>query len=89
VVVPHTLISESEIEKAMAENSPEWKPGHFSDGTPDTSPENLTRPFTLRRLSNGIRVGVAQNSAESQVRLFANTMPSFGFSTPSSHIVAF
>lgn len=67
VVVPHTLISEAEINEAM-KNPPEWKPGHFSDGTPDTSPETLTRPFTLRRLSNGIRVGVTQNSAESQVR---------------------
>jgi len=69
VVVPHTLISDTAIEEAMAKNKPEWKPGHFSDGTPDTSPESLTRPFTLRRLSNGIRVGVAQNSAESQVCL--------------------
>jgi hypothetical protein len=69
VVVPHTLISNSEIQTAMEENKPEWKPGHFSDGTPDTAPDSLTRPFTLRRLSNGIRVGVAQNSAESQVRL--------------------
>jgi hypothetical protein len=68
VVVPHTLISDSEIEEAMLKNAPEWKAGHFSDGTPDTSPENLTRPFTLRRLSNGIRVGVSQNSAEQQVR---------------------
>lgn len=69
VVVPHTLISDAEIEKAMTVNAPEWKPGHFTDGTPDTSPDSLTRPFTLRRLGNGIRVGVAQNSAESQVRL--------------------
>jgi hypothetical protein len=68
VVVPHTLISDSEINEAMTTYKPEWKAGRFSDGTPDTSPENLTRPFTLRRLSNGIRIGVSQNSAESQVR---------------------
>lgn len=68
VVVPHTLISDSEIEEAMLKNAPEWKAGHFSDGTPDTSPESLTRPFTLRRLSNGIRVGLSRNSAEQQVQ---------------------
>jgi len=66
VVVPHTLIPDEEVAAAMKANPPSWKGGHFSDGTPDTAPDSLTRPFTLRRLGNGIRVGVAQNPAESQ-----------------------
>jgi hypothetical protein len=66
VVVPHTLISEEEIKKALDESPAEWKGGHFSDGTPDTAPDQLTRPFTLRRLGNGIRVGIHQNPHESQ-----------------------
>lgn len=66
VVVPHTLIPEEELAKAIAENQPEWKGGKFTDGTPDTAADSLTRPITLRRFTNGIRVGVAQNQAESQ-----------------------
>ena len=66
VVVPFTLVPEDELHKAMESNPPVWKGGHFSDGTPDTSPDTLTRPFTLRRLGNGIRIGVAHNPAESQ-----------------------
>jgi len=66
VVVPHTLVSESEVEEAKSANPPTWEGGQFTDGTPNTSPDQLTRPFTLRRLGNGIRVGVAQNRAESQ-----------------------
>eukprot|EP00522_Entomoneis_paludosa_P007934 CAMPEP_0172447948 /NCGR_PEP_ID=MMETSP1065-20121228/7081_1 /TAXON_ID=265537 /ORGANISM="Amphiprora paludosa, Strain CCMP125" /LENGTH=1224 /DNA_ID=CAMNT_0013199321 /DNA_START=245 /DNA_END=3919 /DNA_ORIENTATION=+ len=66
VVVPHTLIPEVELNEAMVSNPPGWLSGKFSDGTPDTAPDSLTRPFTLRRLSNGIRVGVAPNTAESQ-----------------------
>jgi len=66
VVVPHTLIPESELAEAMEKNKPEWKGGSFTDGTPDTAPDTLTRPFTLRRLGNGIRIGVAENRAESQ-----------------------
>ena len=66
VVVPHSLIPEEELSVAMETNPPEWKGGRFSDGTPETAPDSLTRPFTLRRLGNGIRVGVASNSAESQ-----------------------
>lgn len=66
VIVPHTLISDEEIKKALSLNPAKWKGGHFTDGTPDTSPDKITRPFTLRRLDNGIRVGVAQNPHESQ-----------------------
>ncbi|KAL7581314.1 hypothetical protein ACA910_006078 [Epithemia clementina (nom. ined.)] len=66
VVVPHSLIPEEELEEAMESNPPAWLGGRFTDGTPETAPDSLTRPFTLRRLSNGIRVGVAPNNAESQ-----------------------
>jgi predicted Zn-dependent peptidase len=66
VVVPHTLIPDEEIRQAMTLYTPSWVGGRFTDGTPDTAPDSLTRPFTLRRLANGIRVGVAQNPAESQ-----------------------
>jgi predicted Zn-dependent peptidase len=66
IVVPHTLIPEAEVRNAMETNPPAWQGGRFSDGTPDTAADSLTRPFTLRRLGNGIRVGVAQNPAESQ-----------------------
>lgn len=68
IAVPHTLIPEEEIKAAVAENPPVWLGGQFSDGTPATKPDQLTRPFTLRRLGNGIRIGVARNPAESQVR---------------------
>mmetsp|Transcript_36874 Transcript_36874/g.42058 ORF Transcript_36874/g.42058 Transcript_36874/m.42058 type:complete len:1196 (-) Transcript_36874:266-3853(-) len=66
IQVPQTLIPEDELAKAVDENPPKWEGGKFTDGTPQTSAEVLTRPFTLRRLSNGIRVGVANNPAESQ-----------------------
>ena len=66
VVVPHTLVFEDELNKAVATNKPKWLGGHFSDGTPDTPADQMTRPFTLRRLENGIRIGVAKNDAESQ-----------------------
>jgi predicted Zn-dependent peptidase len=66
IVVPHTLVPEDQLAKAMKASPAEWLGGSFSDGTPDTKPASLTRPFTLRRLSNGIRVGVAQNPGESQ-----------------------
>jgi hypothetical protein len=66
VVVPHTLVTDADLKKAIEANSPEWKGGSFTDGTPGTAPNQLTRPFTLRRLGNGIRVGVAQVQAESQ-----------------------
>ena len=66
VPVPHSLISEEDLKKIIEENEPAWESGKFSDGTPDTPADKLTRPFTLRRLSNGIRVGVGQNPAESQ-----------------------
>lgn len=66
VVVPHTLIPKDELKAAMSDNPPEWFSGSFSDGTPTTAPDSITRPFTLRRLGNGIRVGVASNTAESQ-----------------------
>jgi predicted Zn-dependent peptidase len=66
VVVPHTLVPEDQLKRAMEASPPEWKGGKFTDGTPATKPDSLTRPFTLRRLSNGIRVGVAHNPGESQ-----------------------
>ena len=66
VVVPHTLVTEKELEEATKAYPPKWMPGQFTDGTPKTPEDRITRPFTLRRLSNGIRVGIAQNTAESQ-----------------------
>jgi len=66
VVVPHTLVTPDELEEAMKANPPSWEEGQFSDGTPNTPADRITRPFTLRRLSNGIRVGINQNPAESQ-----------------------
>jgi len=66
VVVPQTLIPEDELAKSVEANPPVWNGGTFTDGTPQTSAEAITRPFTLRRLGNGIRVGVARNPAESQ-----------------------
>lgn len=66
VAVPHTLVTQEDLERAEKEHPPAWEPGHFTDGTPDTPADRITRPFTLRRLSNGIRVGMAQNAAESQ-----------------------
>ena len=64
--VPHTLIPEDELAVVVETNPPVWEGGSFTDGTPNTSADQLTRPFTLRRLGNGIRIGVAQNPAESQ-----------------------
>lgn len=66
VMVPHTLVSDEDVAKAIDTNPPVWEGGQFSDGTPGTGADTITRPFVLRRLGNGIRVGVAQNPAESQ-----------------------
>mmetsp|Transcript_43838 Transcript_43838/g.49138 ORF Transcript_43838/g.49138 Transcript_43838/m.49138 type:complete len:1215 (+) Transcript_43838:278-3922(+) len=66
VVVPFTLLPEDELALAMETNPPVWLGGQFSDGTPNTAPDTITRPFTLRRLGNGVRVGVAYNTHESQ-----------------------
>ncbi|GKY92446.1 hypothetical protein MPSEU_000215100 [Mayamaea pseudoterrestris] len=66
IVVPFSLIPEEELAEAFEKKEPVWNSGTFTDGTPDTAPDSLTRPFTLRRLDNGIRIGVAQNQAESQ-----------------------
>jgi predicted Zn-dependent peptidase len=66
ITVPHTLIPDDEVRRAMELYPPLWNSGRFTDGTPDTAPDSLTRPFTLRRLGNGIRVGATQNPAESQ-----------------------
>ena len=66
IVVPHTLVPEDVLETAMQEYSPSYAGGKFSDGTPSTPADKLTRPFTLRRLNNGIRVNIAKNEAESQ-----------------------
>jgi predicted Zn-dependent peptidase len=66
IVVPRTLIPDEEVKAVMLANPPSWEGGRFTDGTPNTAENTLTRPFTLRRLGNGIRVGVNQNPAESQ-----------------------
>ena len=66
VNVPHTLVPEEELERAMKEYPPSWLGGKFTDSTPDTPSDKLTKPFTLRRLNNGIRVNIAKNEAESQ-----------------------
>jgi len=66
VVVPDTLVPDEEIAAALAKHPAEWMEGQFTDGTPNTPADKMTRPFTLRRLSNGIRVGIARNDAESQ-----------------------
>jgi len=66
VVVPRTLVPEEDLDEAVAKYQPAWEGGAFTDGTPNTPADRITRPFTLRRLSNGMRVGVAQNTAESQ-----------------------
>eukprot|EP00934_Nitzschia_sp_Nitz4_P009180 Nitzschia sp. Nitz4//scaffold46_size129759//113169//116946//NITZ4_003524-RA/size129759-augustus-gene-0.27-mRNA-1//-1//CDS//3329552664//9170//frame0 len=66
VEVPYSLVPEETLNKAMKEHPPEWLPGTFTDGTPSTSAHGVTRPFTLRRLNNGVRVGVAYNPFESQ-----------------------
>jgi len=64
--VPHTLVTDDELARAVEEHPPAWDEGSFTDGTPNTPADRITRPFTLRRLSNGIRVGINQNPAESQ-----------------------
>lgn len=66
VPVPHTLVPEEQLKQILEENPPAWESGEFSDGTPSTPADKLTRPFTLRRLSNGIRVGIGRNPSESQ-----------------------
>lgn len=66
VTVPQTLVTEEELEQAMKDYPAKWESGQFSDGTPNTPADRITRPFTLRRLGNGIRVGISQNAAESQ-----------------------
>jgi len=65
VHVPHTLIPQEELQEAQEKFPATWEEGRFTDGTPNTPADKFTRPFTLRRLNNGIRVGIAQNSAES------------------------
>ena len=66
VVVPYSLVPEDELKNANEANPPTWMGGKFTDGTPETAPDKLTRPFTLRRLGNGIRVNISQNPFESQ-----------------------
>ena len=58
-------MSASLAEKLNSEN-PTWEGGRFTDGTPPTPADKVTTPLTLRRLSNGIRVGVTASDAESQ-----------------------
>jgi hypothetical protein len=66
VVVPFTLVPEDELAASMEANPPAWLGGQFTDGTPNTSSDTITRPFTLRRLGNGIRIGASYNPHESQ-----------------------
>lgn len=66
VTVPQTLVTAEELDQAMVDHPAKWESGQFSDGTPNTPADRITRPFTLRRLGNGIRVGISQNAAESQ-----------------------
>lgn len=66
VVVPYTLVTEEELADAIVKYPPKWEAGQFTDGTPNTPADRVTKPFTLRRLSNGMRIGVARNAAESQ-----------------------
>jgi hypothetical protein len=66
VEVPFTLVPDDELAAAFEANPPEWQGGSFTDGTPNTSSDTITRPFTLRRLGNGVRVGVSHNPHESQ-----------------------
>ena len=87
VVVPHTLVTPEELEKAMKDFPPKWEAGQFTDGTPNTPADRITRPFTLRRLSNGIRVGIAQNTAESQVSCDTRKGLSFLFTILISFLI--
>lgn len=66
IIVPRSLVSEEDLAKSIEEQKPEWRSGSFTDGTPDTPSDKVTTPLTLRRLSNGIRVGVTTSDAESQ-----------------------
>eukprot|EP00520_Triparma_pacifica_P017418 CAMPEP_0118655944 /NCGR_PEP_ID=MMETSP0785-20121206/13220_1 /TAXON_ID=91992 /ORGANISM="Bolidomonas pacifica, Strain CCMP 1866" /LENGTH=1144 /DNA_ID=CAMNT_0006548759 /DNA_START=480 /DNA_END=3912 /DNA_ORIENTATION=- len=66
IVVPRTLVEEDELKGFMADQNPTWEGGRFTDGTPATSPDQITTPLTLRRLSNGIRVGITSTDTESQ-----------------------
>mmetsp|Transcript_4665 Transcript_4665/g.8303 ORF Transcript_4665/g.8303 Transcript_4665/m.8303 type:complete len:1237 (+) Transcript_4665:138-3848(+) len=66
VTVPQTLVTAEDLEQAMKDHPPTWEPGQFTDGTPNTPADRITRPFTLRKLGNGMGVGIAQNTAESQ-----------------------
>jgi hypothetical protein len=66
VVVPYTLVTEEELADAIVKYPPKWEAGQFTDGTPNTPADRVTKPFTLRRLGNGMRIGVARNAAESQ-----------------------
>ena len=51
----------------MEQQQPTYEGGSFSNGNPYTPADKMTRPFTLRRLaSNGIKINVARNEAESQ-----------------------
>jgi len=95
LVIPQTLVPEEDIEKAIKEQQPVWNGGSFTDGTPDTPADQLTRPFSLRRLSNGIKVGITRNEAESQrghIRVVApggrNAEQTFGFKSGSMAVGA-
>ncbi|GMH94598.1 hypothetical protein TrVE_jg13582 [Triparma verrucosa] len=66
IIVPRSLVSEEDLNASIEVQKPEWRSGSFTDGTPDTPADKVTTPLTLRRLSNGIRVGVTASDAESQ-----------------------
>ena len=66
IVVPRTLVEEGELVEFMKDQGPTWEGGRFTDGTPPTPSDQVTTPMTLRRLNNGIRIGVTSTDTESQ-----------------------
>jgi len=64
--VPQSLTTAEDLQLAEKLCPASWVPGSFTDGTPDTPKDKITAPMTLRRLSNGLRVGAATTTAESQ-----------------------
>jgi len=64
--VPTSLCSADELLEAEKLNPANWLEGAFTDGTPNTPSDKITAPLTLRRLSNGLRVGAASTPVESQ-----------------------
>jgi len=66
VAVPTTLCDAEMMAEYLKARPATWEEGKFTDGTPNTPAEKITAPLTLRRLSNGLRVGAASTPVESQ-----------------------